>query len=286
MTVRGLKKQLLGAIIALALMLACLSSATYAWFVMNTSVSANGMQISVATEGVNFEITNRWDSVNSRPIFTSGQTQINVQYTTQRGLIPIHPENLRAYTGSFVDVADWYHAFSNDYDDANVTKTGTQWTNVQTDLTTDRSLGYGYFWDGVIGSSTPVSEAFAMAVPFYVRLNPDGTDANVKLRNIKATNLSITDSSGKNKLVDCVYLLVSGPSGTYRITMPDTTDGESVLVNIPAESGVLIDLLEHDDEYKMITVIAYFDGRDKDCKSSNYDASGISISLSFVGTQA
>lgn len=280
MTVRCFKRQLFFAIIALAVTLVCLSSATYAWFIMNASVRANGMQIAATTEGINFEITNIFDSINSRPIFTSGQTQITVQYESQSGLIPTHPDNLQPYNGSFGGIADWYHAFSDDYDNASIDKVGTKWTDVQYDL----SRGYGYFWNGDIHGSGPISEPFAMAVQFFVRLNPDTTGENVKLKDIKATNLQITDSSGTNKLRNCVYLLVSGSAGTYRITVPEVTEAEPFLKNIPAETGTLIPLLTPDDEYDTITVFVFFDGRDKDCKSANFDPNSISISLEFSGT--
>lgn len=281
MTVSSLRKQFFLGVVTLIIALIGLTSATYAWFVLNTSVGANGMQINATTEGINFEITNICDSNDGKPIFTPGKTQISVQYEGQSSLIPTHPDNLQPFDGSFGEIADWYHAFSDDYNDANVNKVGTKWTDVQYDL----SRGYGYFWNGDIHGSGPISEPFAMAVPFFVRLNPDTTGENIKLKDIKATNLQITDSSGTNKLRDCVYLLVSGRAGTYRITMPEVTEGESFLVDIPAETGTLIDWLTPDDEYDTITVFVFFDGRDKDCKSANFDTSGISISIDFTGTQ-
>lgn len=282
MTVSSLRKQFFFGIVTLIIVLIGLTGATYAWFVLNTSVSANGMQINATTEGISFEITNAVDSNTGKPVFANGTTQISVQYDEgQCGLIPTHPDNLQPFTGSFDGIADWYHAFSNDYDDANVTEAGTKWPDVQYDL----SRGYGYYWNGDIRGSEPISEPFAMAVPFYVRLNPDTTGENVKLKDIKATNLLITDSSGTNKLRDCVYLLVSGSAGTYRITMPEVTANEPVLVDVPSESGTLIDWLTSADEYATITVFVYFDGRDKDCKSANFDASGISVSLSFTGIE-
>lgn len=281
MTVRVLRKQFFLGLILLMIALIGLTSATYAWFVLNTSVSANGMQISATTEGINFEITNVVDSNTGKPVFTPGKTQISIQYEGQSSLIPTHPDNLQPFNGSFDGIADWYHAFSDDYDDANVTKAGTKWGGVKYDLT----RGYGYYWNEDHNEPVPISEPFAMAVPFYVRLNPDTAGENVKLKDIKATNLQITDSSGTNKLRDCVYLLVSGRAGTYRITMPEVTADEPFLVDIPAESGTLINLLTPDDEYDTIMVFMFFDGRDKDCKSANFDTNGISISLSFTGTQ-
>lgn len=281
MTASSLKKQLFLAIVGLMIALICLTSATYAWFVQNTSVSANGMKVTATTEGINFEITNLWDSNNSRPVFVPGKTQIHVQYDVQSGLIPVHPDNLKPYNGNLGEFADWYHAFSDDYNDANVDKVGTKWPDVQYDLT----RGYGYYWNGDVRGPGPISEPFAMAVQFFVRLNPDTTGENVKLKDIKATNLLITDASGTNKMRDCVYLLISGPIGTYRITMPEATAGETVLAGTPAETGTLIESLSPTDAYGTITVVAYFDGRDKDCKSANFDPSDISISLDFVGTQ-
>lgn len=278
MTAKNLKKQLFLGIVMLMIAAFSMTSATYAWYTMNTTVKADGMQINASTEGLNFEITNQFKAGTSTPDFIPGQTLVTVSYNTRASLLPTHPQNLRAYGGNLGEIADWYHAYSDEYDDAQTDLTGTKWTNVTYDL----SGGYGYYWND---NADGTDSTFAMAVEFFVRLNPDTTGDNVVLKDIKATNLQITDTTGNNELSKSVYLLVAGPDGTYQISTSDVTTGETVLGSIPAESGVLISEAKADGSYFSIVVFVFFEGQDEDCKSANFNPSDISISLDFVGTQ-
>lgn len=277
MTVRDLKKQFFLGIVALMVSFISFTGATYAWFTMNTSVKADGMQISANMEGLNFEITNKYNTTAGSPVFVPGQTTVMVSYSGKASLVPTHPQNLRAYDGDLGKIADWYHAYSSEYDDAQIDLTGTKWDNVKYDL----SGGYGYYWND---NADDTDSTFAMAVQFFVRLNPDTTGENVVLKDIKATNIKITDSTGSNELSKSVYLLVAGPKGTYQISTSDATNGESLLNTTLSESGVLIDKISPDGNHVSIVVFVFFDGKDKDCKSANFDPSDISISLDFVGT--
>lgn len=282
MNVKQLKKQLFLSIIAVLITFSSLSSATYAWFAFNNTVTATGMKISANTEGLNFEITNKVDA-NGKPEFVDGQTTVTVQYTASASLLPTHPQNLAALGTGLGGIADWYHTYSNQFDDAavNADLTSAKWANVNHD---DLSKGYGYFWNE---NADGTKSTFAMAVQFYVRLNPDVTGPDVELTSIKAKNITITDSTGSNELSKSVYLLAAGKAGTYQISTSDVTTGEQVLGSVSSESGVLIDkVTPTEDGYGTIVILVFFDGQDADCKSSNYKPDNISISLEFEGTQA
>lgn len=282
MSVKQLKKQLFLSIIAVLITFSSLSSATYAWYAMSTVVTASGMKISANTEGLNFEITNKVDA-DGKPEFVPGQTTATVQYTASTSLLPTHPQNLKALGTDLNAIADWYHTYSNFYDDANVGAdlTNAKWTNVKHDTL---STGYGYYWNE---NTDGTKSTFAMAVRFFIRLNSDTTSPDVELKDIKAKNIKITDSTSGNELSKAVYLLASGNKGTYQISTGDVTGGETVLNSIPSESGVLVEkVTAKADEYQTIVVLVFFDGQDDDCKSSNYKPDSISISLEFEGTQA
>lgn len=279
MNVKRLKKQLFLSIIAVLITFSSLSSATYAWYAMNTVVTANGMKISANTEGLNFEITNKVGA-DGKPEFVPGQTTATVQYTANASLLPTHPQNLKALGAGLDAIADWYHTYSNNYDDANVNAdlTNAKWANVNHD---DLTAGYGYYWNE---NTDGTKSTFAMAVRFFIRLNPDTTSPDVELKDIKAKNIKITDSG--NELSKAVYLLVAGPKGTYQLSTGDVTSGEPLLSSIPSESGVLVEkVTPATDEYHSIVVFVFFDGQDDDCKSSNYKPDDISVSLEFEGTQ-
>lgn len=275
MTAKQLKKQLFLSIIAVLATLGSLSSATYAWFAFNSTVTASGLQINAAMDGVNFEITNNVGT-DGEPDFVVGQTTATVNVAAGASLIPIHPETPAVYSGNPKAVAEWHHAFSDTYDNAKIDAV----TSAVTMQDIDFSKGYGY-------CTNADNQAFALAVRFFIRLNPDTTGEDVVLENIKATNLKIEDGTGTNLLSNAVYLLVAGPDGVSQISTAAVTGGETTLGTIPAESGVLVnEITPTVGEYKSIILFAFFDGKDKDCKSSNFSADNIAISVEFVGAQA
>lgn len=281
MSAKYLKKQLFLGIVTLMITVFSITGATYAWFSLNNTVTADGMQISANTEGINFEITNEYITGTSTPVFVPGQTQATVTFATSATLIPTHPVGLNNLRNVELNkIADWYHAYSAVYDDANVDELGTKWPNVYCDLTG----GNGYYWNGD-PRTEPTSPCFAAGVLFSVRLNPDTTGAGVTLKDIKANNIIISDGSKKNELSKCVYLAVAGPDGASVISTSAVTTGEPVLGSVPSESDILIDTMIPGTEYTIL-VVAYFDGRDKDCTSANFDPNSLSISLDFTGTQA
>ena len=272
MNIKKMKVQLMATAASVLISGVALTSATYAWYAQNNSVRADDLSISAMAEGVGFEIINEKNS-DGTPNFTAGTTTSTVKVTEDATLIPIHPDNLTAYTTdtSVTKVAKWYHAFSNDYDDANV--------NADTDELTmqDVSLSKGY---GICKNDK--NQTFALAAEFFLRLNPGSTGANLSLKNIKATNVKIT-AGDNNNMGKCVYLVVAGPDGAYEISTSDViANGPQ---NISTESGSLISFLSADSNPARIIVYAFFDGQDADCKSSNFDPSEISISLDFAGTQ-
>ena len=274
MNIKKMKVQLMATAASVLISGVALTSATYAWYAQNNSVRADGLSISAMAEGVGFEITNEKNSDGTTPNFTAGTTTSTVKVAEKATLIPIHPDNLTAYTTSTdaKGVAKWHHAFSDDYDDANVDATTDEFTMSTVDL----SKGYGI-------CKNDKDQTFALAAEFYLRLNPGSTGANMSLKDIKATNVKIT--AADNNMGKCVYLVVAGPNGAYEISTSDVITGETKLKNISTESGSLISSLSADSNPARIIVYAFFDGQDADCKSSNFDPSEISISLDFAGTQ-
>lgn len=277
MTVRNMKKQLFLSAMALMVSLVCLTSATYAWFSLNTTISANGLQISASMDGVSFEITEKCDGTGN-PLFTAGQTLANVTYGTQAALIPTHPDIKDAYNADITKIADWNHAFSTNYSDAQVTLAGDPWANVKYEL--NNTKGSGYLWNENPDNS---KSYFAMVARFYVRLNPDASGDSTAVKNVKAKNIKIVNGTGSNLLSDAVYLVVSGPKGSSLVTAEDVKNNETVLASTPLESDVLIEEVKADGTAYPIVVFAFFDGRDEDCTSSNYDPNALSISLDFAG---
>lgn len=266
---KQLKRQFCAAIVMVLVGIIALSSATYAWYSINGSASVEGISITAQTDGTCFEIT----AVTSGgvPTFTAGATTASLGLVPSAAIAvyPIHPiiDNTKT-----TDRISWGHAISYDYDDANADAGLTVMS-----LTPDTE-------NHILKSAD--SSVYALVADFYIRLNPNSTDSNVTLTNIIAKNVQITDNSPEgeiNLLTQCVYLVVEGESGAYEIANSSALDSSNPFI-ATTTSGTLIDSISTADTYKTIRVYAFFEGQDKDCKSSQYSAESITISLSFEGT--
>lgn len=269
---KNLRRQIISATVLLLICAISLTGATFAWYVYNTSVSATGINVTAQTDGISFEITAKTSA--GEPVFDPGVTTANLGLTSSSAIrmYPIHPIINNAETvGNRVT---WGHALSTNIYDA---ATGAALTMM--DLSTD------------IGNHVLKSEeddVYALAVDFYVRLNADSSDPNIVLKDIVAKDVSIVDESpaGKtNLLAKCIYLVVEGDAGAYQISNDNAIDADSVFAS-DKTSGVLIERLSDEDAYKTIRVYVFFEGQDKDCKSSQYSASSLSISVDFEGVLA
>lgn len=304
------KKQLATVIIMLIVTLVAASGATYAWFAVNSTISADGISITAETEGINFEITatttpgfidssgrviigsdgnpiteesalpdgyvvgaNAFSSLV--PIFHSGNVTASSSFATL-SMYPTHPEIITGASysnASETTTATWIHGMSDSYDDATVNYEGT---HTLAGITYDNTTGAMKVTSGNnIGN-------YALKTSFYVRLNPDTTHSSVLLNNIIAKDVTI---SGSSSMAGAVYLLVAGNNSASEITT------SAVMVNGPTgastQSSVLINQITPTvGEFYKIDIYAFFDGIDEDCKSSNIDANSLIISLNIVGETA
>lgn len=261
MTTKKIRMQLLLSVIALILTLICLSSATYAWFSLNTTISADGIQINAYTEGLNFEITSVVNSSN-QPVFTAGQMTDSKAFTAIN-MLPTHPviENKV--------LTKWQHAFSQVYDNAAITSAKNDLTLSQ-NIVKDSSNVYQYeiLYDA--------NGNYVLHITYYLRLNPDTTADGITINNIIANNVVLTGADASSDYAKCTRLVVEGPAGAYEIG-PSGSTGEGSA----ASSGTLIAQITKGNEYQ-VDVYAFFEGMDENCKSSIFLPTSLGISVDFT----
>lgn len=264
-----LKRQLIASVLGVLICLISLSGATYAWYSINGSATASGISITVQTDGSSFEITTA--TSGGVPVFTPGATSasLGLESTTAIEMYPIHPiiDNTKD-----IGRISWGHALSSVYDDADASALLTIMN-----LTPDAE-------NHVLSSAD--SSVYALVADFYIRLNPTSSGPNATLTDIVAKDVQITDNSPageNNPLTKCTYLVVDGEAGAYQISNSGALDSGNPF-SAAETSGVLVNSMSSVDEYKTIRIYAFFEGQDKDCKSSQFSAESISISLTFEGT--
>ena len=246
---KKLKTQLFAAMLSVLIGAISLISSTYAWYSMNTKVKADGISISAQINGANFEIaTAKPNGVDAD--FVEGQTTATYQNLTA-SLYPVHPDE-DSLTADLTSPADWYHALSDTYDDAKVDAIATK---LITSIDRPNHL------------LKANDNSYALLATYFVRLS-DKTAEGAKISNLHVSNVLISDAS---KLSSAVRLLVV------------SNDGADVVKNGDITSDALINEIVAGTEYQ-IDVYAYFDGKDENCKSSRYDNTDISVSLTFEGS--
>lgn len=310
MSIKSLKKQLFLSALFLLILILSLSGATFAWFSLNSTVTATGMQISANTEGVNFEITtsvtNAYIDIDTgkfivnpdgsyitdessidtaehphfsyvdAPIFTEGQTTANARFG-EATLFPTFPVVKSTYpaTPAYTvpaSPADWYHSYSNNYDDADI-KPLAELDN----LTSKLDVVDGILKNVIAGDGGEGNQ-YSLVGTYYVRLNPEKT-GNVKIKNIRISSVTVSEASGENPVnadfLQCVKILAVGSKAAKIYPAGDVAVNDQV--------SLIDELNPIAGECGRVDIYAFFDGQDAACRSSIYDADKIAISVAVVG---
>lgn len=264
MSTKALKTQLLAAVAMVLVASVALGSSTYAWFATNTSVKADGMNITAKTEGANLEVSFTKDS------FAAGTVAVTTTETA--ALLPTHyvTNDDKGTSGKYKDnnvlsAGEWAHAFSSKYDEVSSDSTYANATEV----------------DAVGTLADEASKTnYALVVPVYLRLNEQSTS---KIEDIKATaTITHTDGNTEGKGMETagrVAFITQNGAGSRTILDSkgykngETTDSPVASIEEAGNTGA-----------KVVYAVIYFDGDDESCKSSMFDTDKYTVSLTFEGT--
>lgn len=227
-------RSLILSIFALVLAISVTAASTFAWFSMNTTVTAKGMSIKAKSDTKFLQI------VTSTGEFSTTEAQIEATASsTTTGIYPVVPaasveddgSNMTAYAGATTPV--WAYTFSDDPDN-HAKATSQKWNKVA---------------DGDLNKYTLLTE-------YKVRLRPSAdVDAatNLKVKGVTVT-VKGTDNAD-DKLADAVTVLVIGANAGVVVKNGGTSD--------TAISNEVTTVAQ------TIKVYAYFDGTNAACKTAN-----------------
>ncbi len=250
-------KKLVPALCLLLVSAMLVGTSTYAWFSMNTQVTATGMQVKAQAEG---------GIVISNEAKTAWNASATASHNAVAELIPT----------STADATAWYHAVS---DDANNAKAG-QDANKYTTLTIEETNG--------VGSATVGTEDKNVYLlnKFYIQSSADAIDLTGKTPANLLINEVIVSGVGTSTTLDAslrimikigsttvIYAPVTGATISYKVaasessTVCKTTDKNvaTSVTTIPAYTAAGTNALE-------ASVYVYFEGEDANCKSANITA--------------
>lgn len=266
MTSKTLQKQLMAAIAMVLVAAVALGSSTYAWFANNNRVTAEGISITAQSEG-------KLLVIDTTASFTTTNTSATMAKNEAGSkLYPTHP----IYTASAV--SEWKHNTSDSY---TIAIHGTTTEATVTNATTADGKYY-YFSDEL-----------------YIHL--DGTDSSITASDLILSGITVTATGGTKadkSLQDSlrVLLLTTDSNGTSKTVNVYKADGSHVTTDISADGNtalvtealgtndpVIASTIKTNADVK-VQVYIYFDGRDTNCTSANFDTDNLAVALQFDAT--
>lgn len=295
-------KKLIPALCLLLISAILMGTSTYAWFSMNTQVTATGMQVkAVAEDGL--LIHNELDDDSA----TYWKASTQASYSSVAQLVP----------ASSSDMTNWFHNKSNDpnshvgvenpYQDLDAT---TGWGRDTTGSTPSGT--YFIDSDGTAGKGEG-EKAYVLLNKFYIKSSGDAIDLtttsayqHLYINKVKVTGASSTGSAVLDKALRVAIVVGGGTyiyapfatanvsynvggssTSTTAVAVTDTanfiTNTETALTGtgaIPAFTKALGETVEAD-------VYIYFEGEDPNCKSANVVANmdTLTVEITFGITE-
>lgn len=217
-------KKLIPAICMTLIAAVMLASSTFAWFSMNTSVTATGMQVTAKTD-------NAYLIISAGTALTGKETSANANVSTS--LYPVKPV-VTLTSGNIGTVTSWGTAKSTSPDDAN---TGAEVTALGEGETFGNYVAKVSFMVGIVADSGEVAHDLKLAGLTISDLNDGITVVVVCGTNLYSHNANVT--SGIEKLADAasvttgvqvdVYIYIDGSNENVKTTNAANLGGRVTL---------------------------------------------------------
>ena len=229
-------KKLIPALCMLLVSAVMLGSTTFAWFSMNTTVTASGMKVEAKSDAKFLQIKNT-GAWNDTDAFTSVTLE-----AAKKSIYPTMPVKAIAEDNKSITPFDgttlvWVSTYSTDPSDATA---GVGTSNNYTKVT------------------DTVEDNYALKVDFTVRLKPNSgaaEAANLKVTNVKFTATTQNDADITDGLSSCLRVLFV--CGENKVVWKDGAYVVGKADSILANKVTTTDLT--------VTAYVYYDGSDSNC---------------------
>lgn len=266
-------KKLIPTIALLLLSAVMLSTASYAWFSMNTTVTATGMKVTAKADSgivIKASATNTGDDIPS----TANTFKATADWAMAAGT--------ELYPVSTVDTVAWYMAQSDEADNAQAGQADTAYTAV--------AAGEGKF--------------YYAQYDYIIRSSADEVDVeNVKLA-VKSVTVTASDTKSesldKAVRVAVVYdstVYVYAPLAGANVTITPGYTASTLVAKTAAGSTGSGETFAYTDVFDItdnkipasdtgltVSVFIYFEGEDANCKSTNITAALDDLAVEVVFT--
>ena len=285
---KGMKK-LIPALCLLLVSAILMGTSTYAWFSMNTQVTATGMQVkAVAEDGLLIKNELDADAASNWKVSTTAS------YGTLVDLAPTSTANVTA----------WYHNKSDDQNDAKAGQAAGTYETLSSNANWKRDEGSAksgvYFIDTSADDVKDANEkAYVLLNKFYIKSSGDAItlgsgntylDLYTNKVNVGATSASAALDASLRVAVKVgstltIYAPVSGATTSYTVAgataVSATTVPSGGLVNT-ANSITSIPAVTATSGWVEADVYIYFEGEDAGLKSANLVATLDTLTVEVI----
>ena len=284
MNSKAIKRQLLAAIAMVLVAAVALGSSTYAWFVNNSVVTAQGMKVQAQTEGgieIAYTKTTETTGNYSTTATTGGTPTISL-----------------APTSTF-NTSDWYHAGA-----AAASASAAEAKTYETLNLTERAIpGQGFGYTGGITSGTTTTNYY-MHQTFNIR----STSAQSLATGLTVKSVSVTGANASNTMSEALRVavklgtkvLIYDPVGNdtkqYSVYSGYTQSGATKAGDVTCIDKDTSTLLVQTDDISIpakspssnggvdVDVYIWFEGEDGKLYSDNFSNDELTISIQFSAT--
>lgn len=275
-------KKLIPAIVLLLVSAIILSTASFAWFSMNTQVVALNMQVkAVAEDGL--LIKNELDADSA----ANWKVSTNASYGSLVDLAPTSTAN----------VTDWYHNKSDDQNDAKAGQLATTYETLSSNTNWKRDEGSGktgvYFIDtDADNTKDDIEKAYVLLNKFFIKSSGNALTLGTgnTYQDLYVNKVEVTGASGSAALDASlrvavkvgsqlyIYAPITGATTTYKAGGSDS--GTAATVTTVPSSGIVnsttsttsIPAVTATSGWVEADVYIYFEGEDAGLKSANLAA--------------
>ena len=279
------KAKLLPAIAMLLVAVLSLSSATYAWFSMNTKVTATGMQVkAVAEDGILISNSDKATWTNSATAKVTSASLVPT--STAGGTTPA-----------------WAHNTSTNADDAQANQNATSYEDLSLKWT-NTTFGEGFvdIAGGTANSKDDNEKSYVLLNEFYIKssgnaltLGADKTYKDLYINDVTVTGAANKIDNSLRVLVvvgSAAYIyapVIDQASGTTTMSYKFKNTTAVTALNATTAAGYdkttsTTSIGNTNDSAVKAQVYIYFEGEDANCKSTNIagiNTTDLSVSINF-----
>ncbi|MBQ6755913.1 MAG: hypothetical protein IJP43_03050 [Oscillospiraceae bacterium] len=258
MSVKALRTQLIAAIAMLLVASLALGSSTYAWFSMNTTVTAKGMQVKAKAEG---------GIVISNSAKSTWGAEANSTLTTVTEMLPTSTSNL----------TNWYHGTSTDPSNANAST--SSYANGAASISLKNAGGLGYFDADDDDTKDDNEDVYYLVTNYYIKSTTAQalqTPLYIKSVNVSTTTSATTALNGALRVAvkygDNFYIYGSTASSTLAYYVGNQSSNQTTIYRYDASNTQIngvTSVANTDNGATLVQIYAWYEGEDTSCLSNN-----------------